>query len=136
MLYSILNPFPIQFLALLAYLILRVIVGVTLLYFGAKHLTGRKEILALNSFTWWPFGSYAIILFGVVELLIGAMFFFGAYTQIAALVCMFLSVKMLFTYRSALAPYFPSRAYYFLLFGCALSLFITGAGAIAVDLPI
>ncbi len=131
-----LNLFPIQFLALFAYFILRVFVGTVLLYLGLLHFRSRhtlKEVLVLP---WWPFGRISTAILIATELTLALMFIFGALTQLAALLLILMCLKML-----VLRSYFqhltvPSRLTYVLLLGAALSLFITGAGVFAVDLPL
>lgn len=131
-----LNPFPIQFLALLAYMLLRIFVGSIFLYFGVSHIQRRNEIVHALSFPLFGHNLFLVWYFALYELLIGAMFFFGFYTQIAALLAVILCIKMLIFYNRFTSTYIPSKIFYVLLLGASLSLFITGAGAFAFDLPI
>lgn len=132
--YSLLNPFPIQFLALFAYLILRLFVGGLLIWFGHKHFSARSELKGALRVRWWPFSGTTVLVLVGSELILGAMFVLGAYTQVAALLTIGLCLKMLFfRFRH---PAIPPRSFYVLLLAAALSLFITGAGALAIDLPI
>lgn len=131
-----LNPFPIQWLALLAYFILRLFVGVTLYYMGRQHVKHYRELV---DSTTWPFmGGRALpiqLLIGF-EFLIAILLILGAFTQYAALLLIGLSIKLLFLHKRFTHPSIPPRLVYFILLGCSLSLLITGAGAFAVDLPI
>ena len=131
-----LNPFPIQFLAILAYTILRLTIGILFIYFGALHVTKRHDLKYALSLPWFPFGSVGVWLLSGVEFLVGVMFIFGFYTQIAAILSMILSLKLIVFNKRFASPYIPSRLFYILLLGASLSLFITGAGAFAFDLPI
>lgn len=130
------NIFPIQFLALFAYLILRLFVGGILLQLGITHWAERKSLGAALTRSWWPYGMTSAVLLAVAELVLAALFITGTLTQVAALATALMSIKL-----TIVRPWFshetlPSRLFYCLLLGCALSLFITGAGAVAVDLPL
>ncbi len=134
-----LNPFPIQYLALFAYFILRVFVGLTLLYLGNKHWENRHELFKISIPT-LPFaesfvqvGTYTLI---ATEVIIGLMFVAGFFTQIAALVLIIMSIKMLVFSKYLKHPSIPSRLSYTLFLAIGISLFITGAGVLAFDLPI
>ena len=72
----------------------------------------------------------------LLELGIGVMFFLGWYTQIAALISIFLSLGVFFLYTRFSSPLMPGRLFYLLLAAVSLSLFITGAGFFAFDMPI
>ncbi len=115
-----LNPFPIQFLAPLAYFLIRVILGFvcirtgTLLLRGVGHSPKRKLV-----------GSFFI---GT-----GTAFIFGVSTQIVSLLTLF--VVMIGGVRKSGIPYL-SRTSLLLMATLSISLFITGAGPFAFDLPI
>lgn len=130
-----LNPFPIQFLALFAYFLLRLFVGSVLIYLALTHQKHRKELKKVLTLSWFPFGSFTINAFIIGEFLIGSLIVAGAYTQYAALAVMAMSFKMLVMRNWFDHPSIPPKLFYFLLFGAALSLFITGAGVLAFDLP-
>ena len=66
----------------------------------------------------------------------GILFIIGMYTQLAALVTILVSVVMILFTFSNLRSQIPDRMVWFLLLGASLSLFITGAGVLAIDLPI
>ena len=121
-----LNPFPIQFLAMLAYAILRFFVGGVLLYLGMTHMQHRTSFKVPVFIGWVSF----------FEIIFGIMFIAGFYTQYAALGGISLSILSLVFYKKIDSPYTPSRIFYVLFLGASLSLFITGAGAFAFDLPI
>jgi uncharacterized membrane protein YphA (DoxX/SURF4 family) len=131
-----LNPFPIQFLAPLAYTVLRVVVGTVLFSLGLSHLRDRDSLAPLFSFSWFPYGRFAVWYLALIELAVGLMFLFGFLTQIAALLAMFLSLKFIVMRSRWSAPSIPDRLFYILLFGASFTLFVTGAGAFAFDLPI
>jgi uncharacterized membrane protein YphA (DoxX/SURF4 family) len=131
-----LNPFPILFLALLAHFLLRVFVGSILLYLGILHMQCRhdmKHALAPKV----PMGGLAAVwMLALTEIIVGVMFIAGFYTQISALICMVLALKLIVFNRRFASPRIPSRLFFVLLFATSLSLFITGAGAFAFDLPL
>jgi len=131
-----LNVFPIQFLALFAYFILRVAVGFVLMYLGFSHIAARFELSHILRFSWWPFGYTSTMIFAAAELILACMFIFGALTQIAALVTFLMCVKLMILQHYFVHPTIPSRLFYILLAGASFSLFITGAGVFAVDLPL
>lgn len=129
-----LNLFPIQFLAMLAYAVLRIFVGMTLIHLGLSHAKHRATLR--DAFATLPLGGAGAVMLPIAETIIGLMFFFGFLTQLAALVGIALSLKFLILYRHLAHPLIPSRSFYFLLLGASLSLLVTGAGAFAIDLPI
>lgn len=131
-----LNLFPIQFLAPLAYFLLRVCVGSLLLYFGYTHYRNRDKLIKTFSFPLFPFKRFAIWTLVVTELILGAMFIVGFLTQIAALGAMILAVEFILFRHYFRSSLIQTRSFYFLLFVASLSLFITGAGIFAYDLPI
>jgi uncharacterized membrane protein YphA (DoxX/SURF4 family) len=126
-----LNPFPIQFLTLAAHLILRIITGYILVRLGYRHICYRVELRHM-----FPFGVYGVILFAVLEVIIGILFIIGLYTQIAAIAAVLLSLYCIAKHGRLTHPRMPRRTFYGLLCAISLSLFITGAGALAFDLPL
>lgn len=131
-----LNIFPVQFLAPVAYALLRLCVGFVFLYFGRRHIqnhTSLKEVFLLNGF---PLSGFFVWYMVVVEIIIGTLFVLGLYTQIAALLAMFFLLTLAVMRKKFAHPLLPSRLVRVLLFFASLSLFITGAGIFAFDLPI
>lgn len=134
--YLLLNPFPIQFLSLFAYFLLRVITGYILVSLGRRHLRLRHQPENTITFPLLPVPSWHLTVLAVYELVCGLLIIIGAYTQYAALgILAYCTYCILFHHTISLTS-FPPRVFFVLLFGVALSLFITGAGALAVDLPI
>ena len=131
-----LNIFPIQYLALFAYFILRVVTSSILLHLGLQHWRYRRELKAVFTTRWLPISGVAAYVFPIAELVIAGFLLVGAYTQIAALLIIIMSLKLIIVRPWFAHPSIPSRLFYTLLFAVALSLFITGAGAFAFDLPI
>lgn len=131
-----LNPFPIQWLALFAYLILRVCIAGILIFLGIQHWRYRHELKNVLVLSWFPFGRFTSLVFPLGELIIAGFILVGAHTQYAALAIMAMSLKMLLMRNWFAHHSIPPKIFYVLLLGAAFSLFITGAGALAVDLPI
>ncbi len=131
-----LNIFPIQFLALFAHFILRLFVAGVVLYFGITHIKHRTELTKILSVPWWRFPVWNTVLLILTELVIATSLVLGIYTQIGALLLMILSLKMLMLRKRWQHSSIASSSTYVLLLGCGLSLFITGAGVLAFDLPI
>lgn len=131
-----LNPFPIQFLSLLGYFILRVVIGFALLILAERHWKMRHSLSQVLTLPIFPFGTFTTYMFIGVELIVGSMFILGFYTQIAALIGITMSIKMLFLRNRFDHESLPSKMVYFLFIGICLTLLITGAGVFAFDLPI
>ena len=132
-----LNPFPTMFLSLFAHAFLRIVLGAILVHLGFRHLTKDRASLEAAVYQRWPrFARFAVLYMGVVEIAIGAMFVVGIYTQIAAIVAMALSTKMLVFRKYFVHSALPQSFFYMLMFAVSCSLFITGAGVLAFDLPL
>lgn len=126
------NPFPILYLSLMAHFLLRLTIGSILIYFGLQHASIRttlKEVLPRKS-------MLLVLLLSTFECGIGVLFILGAFTQYAALASMALCLVVLTFGGHKHHSSFPPSLTYILLFAISLSLFITGAGALAFDLPI
>lgn len=117
-----LNPFPIQFLAPLAYVLLRIAVGFLLMRSGSQNLIRS------------PFGTGTWCI-SLLQIVFGIMYFIGAYTQIAALGVIILMLVTHF-WKSDTSPNHFSQSTSFLILVISMALFITGAGPFALDLPI
>ena len=131
-----LNPFPIQFLSMLAYFILRVTIASILVYLGFLHLKHRRELKDVFTLSWFPYGTFITWALALLEILAGIFIFVGAHTQYAVLLVFMMSVKMIFLRQWFNHPTIPPKIFYVLLLGASLTLFITGAGVFAFDLPI
>lgn len=131
-----LNIFPIQFLAPVAYLVLRVCIGVLLIRLGFSHMRNRDTLKEIFSFSFFPYTSFTIWYLSLIEIVIGVLFFIGLYTQIAALLGIVYAMKFIILHEKLKHPLIPERRFFILLFFCSFSLFITGAGILAFDLPL
>lgn len=133
---TMLNLFPIQWLALLAYFILRVIVGLALITLGMRHVRHFRELAGVARIPLLPIPRTAITLLITTELVAGTLLVLGFLTQAGALLLIILSLKMLLWHGRFPHPSIPPRLTYVLFLAAGLSLLITGAGAFAFDLPI
>ncbi len=131
-----LNLFPIQWLALLAYFILRTVTGFTLGTLAWRHLKAREELKNIINLPIFPFGKVATGLLIATEFLIAILLTLGLLTQLGALLLFALAVKMLIFRKRWVHKTIPGALSYVLLLGISLTLFITGAGILAFDLPI
>jgi energy-converting hydrogenase Eha subunit E len=115
-----LNPFPIQFLAPLAYFLIRITLGFVCVRTGAFLLrdtasTPKRKLL------------------GTFLLVTGTALIFGFYTQVAALITFVITLFGMT--RTGGIPRL-TRTSLLLMAAMSISLFITGAGPFAFDLPI
>ncbi|MBI4086998.1 DoxX family membrane protein [Candidatus Kaiserbacteria bacterium] len=132
-----LNLFPTMFLSLFAHALLRIVLGGIFIYLGCRHLFKDRASLQKTFAQHWPrLAPFLVRYFCVVEILIGGLIFVGAWTQVAAVAAMALSVKMLVLRKHFAHPAIPRPLFYVLVIGVSASLFITGAGAFAFDLPL
>lgn len=132
-----LNPFPdLLVLTLLAPFILRVAVGIMFLKSG--HVRIKKDytrIVMVSPKSIWSLATVSIMWFGILEVLIGLSLVAGFFTQIGALAGIFVSIFML-SGRGTPSITSQSQAFYILVLAICLSLMLSGAGAIAIDLPL
>jgi uncharacterized membrane protein YphA (DoxX/SURF4 family) len=131
-----LNLFPIQFLAPVAYLLLRVCLGFVLIRLGRSHLRNRESLKEVFTFTLFPYGLFFTWYVALFEIVLGLMFIFGFLTQLAALFTILYALKFLIMRKRFIHPSIPTPLVYVFIFITALSLLITGAGIFAFDLPI
>lgn len=131
-----LNTFPnLLVLGFFASTLLRVAVACLFFYAAYSAYKHRDDAAHLRfpliGEASWA-GKFTMLMYAVIGLLL----LFGAYTQIAALLAGIVSIKgLLFCKR--FRPLFPySRSTYFLILAVCLSLLVSGAGAMAFDLPL
>ncbi len=136
-----LNIFPhLLVLGFFAPTLLRIGVAGVLLYMAFFYIAHREQIGRASL----PFigarGEVFAWLSALAVGILGLMLLFGYYTQVAALLTA-LALPKYFIYRrywpQLLPLFFPlSRATYLLLCIICLSLLVSGAGALAFDLPL
>ena len=105
-------------------LLIRIVLGLTLAYFGYRKIKGRGQSSGSNS-----------VLYGAVEILISIFLVIGLYTQLAALINAIILIKLAFKARNK-QLLTDGVNYYILLLVMAISLMVTGAGWWAFDLPL
>ena len=133
-----LNTFPtLLSFGLIAPLILRVTLGVALIGIGILTTHSKKD-----SFTRYftsqkfPLPKISPIIFGVTEIISGILLILGLSTQIVSIVAVFLLLNV-YSFESQddrVLPYSP--VLYLILSIIALSLLFSGAGFLAIDLPL
>lgn len=131
-----LNPFPdLLSLGFFAPTLLRLMLGLVFVA-GAYVQWQRKDELAQLRFPLIGGGLWVVWLSIAAHLVVGLMFFFGYYTQIAALGGIVAGLKGLVW--STRYPRFFSfcRLEYGFILVISLSLLFSGAGAIAFDIPL
>ena len=105
--------------------ILRVVLGITLAWFGYKKIQQRGTSSGSNS-----------VIYGTVEIIIAMFLIIGLYTQLAALLnALILIIKIGFKIRDK-AFLTDGVNYYVLLLAMALSVVFLGAGIWSFDLPL
>src|SRR6185369_5407448 len=131
-----LSLFPqILFLAPFSATLLRITAGFVFLYLAYLHYSNKRavaeEISNLLGAASIVCATYAFIEFGV-----GVGLVAGAWTQLAALFGFVIAIKMLFIRKSMHELKPLSQLSYALLAAICLSIFVTGAGIFAFDLPL
>lgn len=132
-----LNPFPqLLVYGFFAPALLRVTVAIVFFCMSLHFMRARKQMAGTPA----PFigkpGVALVIFSALVYLALGLTLFFGWETQIAALIGILASLKSIWLARTwkAWAPY--ARSTYILIAVICFSLVLTGAGALAMDLPL
>jgi uncharacterized membrane protein YphA (DoxX/SURF4 family) len=109
----------------IAPLLIRLVLGITLAYFGYEKTMRRGESSGSNS-----------VIYGVVEVVIALFLVIGLFTQLAALLnAIILVIKLGFKAREG-KLLSDGINYYILLLVMSISLMFTGAGFLAFDLPL
>jgi uncharacterized membrane protein YphA (DoxX/SURF4 family) len=131
-----LNPFPeLLVYGFFAPTLIRIFVA--LVFFASAYaLYTRREELSTMRFVFIGRGPALIWAALLVNVAVGAMLFAGYYTQIAALVGALLSIKGLVWGKRYGRFFVLCRIDYLFVLVMCLSLLLTGAGALAFDLPL
>ena len=133
-----LNTFPdLLTYSMLAPFILRVIIGLIFVDLGIlKFKSERKRWRDMfNVFHIRPANLF-VSLYGLIQIVGGALLIIGLWTQVAALIAFI--VSMLAYYLKGRYPNFIEnyKFFFFLLALIAVSLLFLGAGFLAFDLPL
>jgi len=125
------NMHPVSlFPSLLTYglvgpLIIRLVLGITLAYFGYQKIINRGQSSGSNT-----------VIYGIMEIAIALFLVIGLFTQLAALLnAIILVIKLGFKAKEG-KLLSDGINYYILLLTMAISLMFTGAGFLAFDLPL
>jgi putative oxidoreductase len=133
-----LNTFPnLLTFSLFAPLILRVVLGVILIDLGILKFKSEKPrwIATFEGLGLRP--SEALVsLFGLIEIIGGIMLVIGLYTQIAALMFVVLFAIEFYLEWTESTLLKRDLVFYVLCLGISLSLLLSGAGALAFDIPL
>jgi uncharacterized membrane protein YphA (DoxX/SURF4 family) len=124
------NLFPIQWLALVAYFILRLGIGILLIHYARRHLQSKQLFKTAG----WP--TYTFWGLVTAEVIAGILFIFGFLTQAAAILCITIGAGLITISQHRYHSELPPKPVLFLMIIIGMTLFITGAGVAAVDLPI
>ena len=131
-----LNIFPIQFLAPLAYALVRITVGIIFIYLGWEHIKERHTLKKILTLPLFPFGIFWAWYISIAEISMGILFILGLFTQITSLLAILYALKLMVFRKQFAHPCIPHGLFLVLLLVVSISLFITGAGIFALDLPI
>ncbi|MEI7719678.1 MAG: hypothetical protein WCI89_00510 [bacterium] len=132
-----LNPFPhLLNYGFFAPTLLRVTVACLMFFIAQQAWLGAKTIAAIPFPLVGKTKPWVIHIAAGITALVGLTLFFGYNTQWAALVGILIAIKLTY-FRKQLGQTIglPVLAYAFLVILCA-SLLLTGAGALAFDLPL
>ena len=132
-----LSLFPqILFLTPLVGTILRVVVAFSLLYIAYTLVQRRDEIGRMDFPVTGPLGSSLVTISAFIKIVIAGGLFIGYATQLFAIFAFVVSLKhFVFAKRYPRATPLCRLDYFYLMILC-VCLFIMGAGAFALDLPL
>ncbi len=130
-----LNPFPeLLVFGFFAPTLIRIFVA--LVFFASAYmLYTRRDELSRTPFVIGQ-GAWIVWIALLVNVAIGAMLFAGYYTQVAALAGALLALKGLVWGKRYGRFFVLCRIDYLFVLVMCLSLLLTGAGALAFDLPL
>jgi uncharacterized membrane protein YphA (DoxX/SURF4 family) len=134
-----LNTFPeLLNYSLLSPTILRLLLAFVLISIGIEILkpTTRALFVAYFSSKEFPLSNFIPWKLGIAQITLGVFFVFGIFTQISALVAIYVLFS-LFYIENRVERILPHTSMFYLtMIIIAISLLFSGAGAFAVDLPL
>lgn len=133
-----LNPFPeLLAYAIFAPFILRIILGYIFINLGYLKLTSEKNRwkLSFETLRIKP-SEFFVKTFAWIEILGGVMLILGFYTQIATLILGIIAFAELYMEYKEESLLKRNFVFYLLIFSICLSLLFSGAGFMALDLPL
>ena len=132
------NPFPeLLTFSLLAPTLLRLTLGVFIILLGyAKFKNPYKGVTEFFEALGFKPSEYYVKTLAITEIVMGVALFVGFLTQIAALIIAVITfVSFIITTRHPETG-LEKSSIYALFFVIAISLVLTGAGLLAIDLPL
>lgn len=109
----------------LAPFLLRIVLGITLAYFGYRKIQKRGKSSGSNT-----------IIYGAAEIIIALFLIVGLFTQLAALInAIILVIKLAYKIRDK-AFLTDGINYYILLLTIAIAVIFLGPGILSFDLPL
>jgi len=134
----VLNPFPeLLYLSAFAPLILRVVLGLIFIDLGFLKFKGERSrwLSSFETLNIRPADLFLPI-YALLQIVGGFLLIIGLWTQVAALVfVIFTGLELAVEWRMK-EILKRDLVFYLLLFVISLSLFITGAGKFAFDIPL
>ncbi len=131
-----LNPFPdLLMFGFFGPTVLRIVAALVFVYLAYAHFHNKTAIARIK-FPVLQGGMWVAWAAIVVELLVAAGLFFGYYTQYVALVGILGALKHMVWRNSYPVFFILPRTTSILLVAILLSLLVTGAGALAFDIPL
>jgi len=134
-----LNTFPeLLNYSLLSPTLLRWVLAFILITIGIEIIKPAKRALfsAYFSSKEFPLADFIPWKLGIAQIVLGVFFFFGMFTQIASLIAIYIFFS-LFYIENRVERILPhTSAFYLVMIVISISLLFTGAGALAVDLPL
>jgi uncharacterized membrane protein YphA (DoxX/SURF4 family) len=133
-----LNTFPeLLNYAILGPTLLRLVLAFTLITIGIDTIQNKRPLFAAYfSSKEYPLASFLPWKFAIAEIILGLFFIFGFFTQIAALIAIYVLFSLFYIENRAEKILPHTSTFYLVMIAVALSLLFTGAGAFAVDLPL
>ena len=122
---------------LLGVAIVRIAIGLFLFVSGISTLTNKK--VALTKYIQekgLPFADFWPWFMGILMLIVGGFLIIGFLTQVSTIVAIYLLIKMLFIDWGKKKIYGNTPLVYLVLIMISASLIFSGAGFLAVDLPL
>jgi uncharacterized membrane protein YphA (DoxX/SURF4 family) len=134
-----LNTFPeLLNYSILAPTLLRFVLAFILITTGIEIIRPTKRALFAAYFSTkeFPLADFIPWKLGIAQIALGVFFFFGMFTQISALIAIYIFFSLFYIENRAERILPHTSAFYLVMIVISLSLLFTGAGAFAVDLPL
>jgi len=133
-----LSPFPELFaFSWFAPTLIRLVLGVFFVQFGILKLRSEKSTkLTLFESAGFPHAHIFLRITAWVEIVGGIMLIAGFYTQVAAVTLAVIMIGAISVKKKRPELLGNDIEFYILLFVAAVSLLLSGAGAIAFDIPL